>query len=246
MKRSWTFTGILMAAGLAAGLVGPMAAAAQIQVSEEPRHHKVFENEWVRVLDVHIPPGDTSLMHKHSTPSVFMVLSQTKTGSEVLVEPAKTNFSDGHIWFEAFYDKPRIHRVWNIDTTEFHVVDMEILNKEPRPIDPPVTDKRFSLLFDERPVRGYRVALPAGERLPVMRRKAAIVVVGLSDVKGGAAMGGQAAGEAAGRTAGTGSVTVNGKRFVKRGDYIFIGPGGVVDIVNHGAIRADFAVFELK
>src|SRR5882762_1036235 len=80
-------------------------AAAQVQVREEPRHHNVFENEWVRILDVHIPPGDTSLFHKHSTPSVFMVLSNTKTGSEVIVEPVKTpGFNDGHIWFEGFYD----------------------------------------------------------------------------------------------------------------------------------------------
>ena len=38
---------------------------AQIPVSIEPRHHKVFENEYVRVLDVHIVPGDTTLFHKH-------------------------------------------------------------------------------------------------------------------------------------------------------------------------------------
>src|SRR5258705_238434 len=87
--------------------------------------HNVFENEWVRILDVHIPPGDTSLFHKHSTPSVFMVLSNTKTGSEVLVEPAKIHLTEGNIWFEGFYDKPRIHRVWNSDTTDFHVIDME-------------------------------------------------------------------------------------------------------------------------
>src|SRR5882762_10137388 len=91
--------------------------SAQIQVSQEPRHHNVFENAWVRVLDVHIPPGDTSLIHKHSTPSVFMILSNTKTGSEVIVEPEKPSFNDGHIWFEGFYTTPRIHRVWNSDTT---------------------------------------------------------------------------------------------------------------------------------
>lgn len=33
------------------------AAQAQIQVSKEPRHHNVFENKMVRVLDVRIPPG---------------------------------------------------------------------------------------------------------------------------------------------------------------------------------------------
>src|ERR1700761_3462140 len=53
---------------------GPaLSTTAQIQVSQEPRHHKVLDNEWVRVLDVHVPPHDTTMMHKHSTPSVFLV-----------------------------------------------------------------------------------------------------------------------------------------------------------------------------
>ena len=111
---------------LLAGLLLSLAARTQVQVSEEPRHHKVLANEWVRVLDVHIPPHDTSLLHKHSTPSVFIVLSNTRTGSQVLVEPGKPSFADGNIWFESFRDTPRIHRVWNEDTVEFHVMDIEL------------------------------------------------------------------------------------------------------------------------
>src|ERR1700738_3886431 len=94
-------------------LIVTLSCRAQIQVSKEPRHHNVFENTWVRILDVRIPSGDTSLMHEHSTPSVFLVLSKTKTGSQVLVEPDKIHLTEGNIWFEGFYDKPRIHRVWN-------------------------------------------------------------------------------------------------------------------------------------
>src|SRR3977135_1689830 len=68
---------------------GTPSCPAQIPVSKEPRHHNVFENAWVRILDVRIPPADTSLFHKHEIPSVFLVLSNTKTGSEVIIEPAK-------------------------------------------------------------------------------------------------------------------------------------------------------------
>src|ERR1700739_1806798 len=93
-----------------------------IQVSQEPRHHNVLENEWVRVLDVHVPPHDTTLMHIHSTPSVFLTLSNAKTGTEVLSDPGKPVFTAGDIWFEGYYDKPRIHRLWNEDTIEFHAM----------------------------------------------------------------------------------------------------------------------------
>src|SRR5579859_1062206 len=122
---------LLVALGIMTGQLCP----AQMQVSEEPMHHKVLANSWVRILDVHIPPGDTSQFHKHSTPSVFLILSNTRTGSEVLVEPGKPSFANGNIWFEGFYDKPRIHRVWNEDTVEFHVIDMELPHANPLAID---------------------------------------------------------------------------------------------------------------
>jgi hypothetical protein len=207
-------------------VAGVLSCCAQIQVSQEPRHHNVLENDWVRILDVHIPPGDTSLMHQHSTPSVFLVLSKTRTGSQVLVEPAKTNFSDGNIWFEGFYDKPRIHRVWNSDTTEFHVVDMEILHKLPGLIDPPLDSVSFKILFDEKPVRGYRLTLTARGTVHVQGKKAPIVVVGLTNAAG--------------------KERVNETRMVKRGDYVFVEAGKDIDFVNKGDGIESMAVFELK
>jgi quercetin dioxygenase-like cupin family protein len=40
-------------------------AAAQVPLSEEPRHRVVYETDRYRVLYVNIPPGDTSLDHVH-------------------------------------------------------------------------------------------------------------------------------------------------------------------------------------
>ena len=198
---------------------------AQVQVSEEPRHHKVFYNDWVRVLDVHIPAGDTSLWHKHSTPSVFLILSNTKTGSEARIEPKAPAFTDGRIWFEGFYDTARIHRVWNADDHEFHVIDMELPHKPYSIIDKPFTDTAFKLLFDERPVRGYRMTLHAGAAWHERPRKAQLVVVRVDE---GAA------------------VDVEGKALSKRGDYVFIPAGKKLTFDNGGQAAAKLAVFELK
>src|ERR1700722_557239 len=183
----------LLITGLTSG------ACAQIQVSQEPRHHKVFENEWVRVLDVHIPPHDTSLVHKHSTPSVFLVLSKTKTGSQVIIEPRTISLTDGNIWFEGFYDTPRIHRVWNDDTVEFHVMDIELLHAPAsESVKGPSNDSakeqqllrkamdsdflsRFSRsLFDVKPVHVYEMTLGPGEYPHQGATGQPILVVGLS------------------------------------------------------------------
>jgi len=202
------------------------SCSGQVQVSQEPRHHKVFENRWVRVLDVHIPPGDTTMIHKHSTPSVFIVLTGTKTGSQVIVEPAELRLTQGNIWFEGFYNKPRIHRVWNSDTTEFHVMDIELPNQHPGSIDPPLTIQGFTPLLDEKPLRGYRVSINPGGTIPLGKRKAALLLVKV------------------GKTAG--DLSVNGNKLVKAGDHVFIGPGEDVTLLNKGAAEQELALFELK
>jgi hypothetical protein len=207
-------------------LAATESAAAQIPVSQEPRHHNVFENAWVRVLDVRIPPGDTSLMHKHETPSVFMVLSNTKTGSQVLVEPAKINLTQGNIWYESFATGPRIHRVWNSDTSEFHVIDMELLDKAPKSIDPPLNGKFYSMLFDEKQVRGYRITLDSGDAVMLSPRVAPILVVGLSQASG--------------------TLSVNDSRLLQIGSFKFEDAGQRISISNSGKARQELALYELK
>ncbi len=125
-----------------------LEAFAQIPVREEPRHKNVFENEIVRVLDVRIPPGDTTLYHTHETPSLFVTFTNTKTGSQELNKSKKEGRStSGTSSYNAF-TIPRIHRVWNSDLELFHVMDMEILTRgvvhasSPLPNPDPETDTR--------------------------------------------------------------------------------------------------------
>jgi quercetin dioxygenase-like cupin family protein len=230
MRSSKNIPVVLLAAvlfyscGLCAQDTGSDARAiAAIPVSREPMHHRVFENKWVRVLDVHIPPGDTSLFHKHETPSVFVVLSNTKTGSEVIIEPRKIQLTAGNIWFEGFYDKPRIHRVWNSDTTEFHVMDIELPNRENAVADSPIAG--LALLFDEKPVRGYRVSLSAGSDLQLGERKLPVLIINLRE---------------------TGKLTVNGKQLIGKGDFTFIPAGTRLLFSNQKDKSAELALFELK
>jgi hypothetical protein len=199
----------------------------QIQVSQEPRHHKVFENEWVRVLDVHIPPHDTTLMHKHSTPSVFVVLSNTKTGSQVLIEPAKISLTDGNIWFEGFYDTPRIHRVWNEDTVEFHVMDIELLHTPSAMLNDKLMPPYSTSLFDAKPVHAFRMTLAPKNGFSLRELAYPVLVIGLS---GPASEG-----------------VVNDHPFSKKGDYLFIPAGSPFAVANKSATTdQQFALLYLK
>ena len=200
----------------------------QVPVRQEPLHHNVFENAWVRVLDVHIPPGDTTQFHKHETPSVFIVLNPVKTGSQVIQEEQTSTAlrGDSAISFESFATTPRIHRVWNEDTTEFHVMDIELLSKgQPAMASPFSNVPGSELLIDAAPARVYRLSIEGGKNLQV-NNKRPLLIVGLTD--------------------NTGKVSVNNKSFSRKGDLIFIEPGKSIHVSNKSNQPFSFALLEFK
>jgi hypothetical protein len=55
-----------------------------VPVHQEPRHRLVFDSVRFRVLDVQIPPGDTTLFHTHETPVIYVTLSVSATDAQVV------------------------------------------------------------------------------------------------------------------------------------------------------------------
>jgi len=200
-------------------------SASIMQVRKEPRHHDVVDNQWVRILDVHLPPGDTTFYHKHSTPSVFLVLGNTKTGSQALIEPRHRTFDKEDIWFEDFTDTPRIHRVWNADKVPFHTIDIE-LPHPPSANFVGVSLPSSELLFDARQVLAYRMKLPSNMAFTLKVAPCPFVVVFLS---GNGAEG-----------------SVSNKPLMAKGDFAFVAAGEPLTIKNAGTKEAQFAVFEIK
>jgi hypothetical protein len=211
----------------------------QVPVSQEPRHHKVVDNGHIRLLLVRIPPGDTTLFHVHATPSVFVVLTDAKTGSEVISEEdhsASPIKHYGNIWFEGFYKKPRIHRVYNNDDHIFQVMDIELTNRNLVKIDSPINQEGITFLFEEKPVRAYRMHLSPGRSIPIQRRKADVLMIQLND---SSANPGEQAFILDNRPAYT-------KFFNMKGHYLYVDSGMSFEIKNEGSGEAEFAFFELK
>ena len=106
-----------------------LAMNAQVPVKDEPRHRPVLENEYIRVLDVWLQPGDTTMYHIHATPSLFVVLNTAATTSQIQGGRwTSDKYSDIKTWYRSFAGDTLIHRVANIDTVAFHVNDIEILS----------------------------------------------------------------------------------------------------------------------
>ena len=99
-----------------------------VPVEQEPHHHVIFENQYVRVLDVVVRPGETTLFHRHSLDNVAVLLSDATmrnqaAGKDWADSPAK----EGTVHFAAGTQKPYAHRIANKGSTVFHVLDVQIL-----------------------------------------------------------------------------------------------------------------------
>jgi hypothetical protein len=156
---------------------------AQVPVHEEPRHHTVFQNAAIRILDVRIPPGDTTLYHIHHTPSLFIDFTQSNTGSQLVGKEATQSISKtGGISFENLSaPNNRIHRVWNNGKDTFHVMDIEFLNSAPNFTHYPLYQFRYRLAIDNDWLRAYQFTLPTGKKFKPMEGHPEFILIAINE-----------------------------------------------------------------
>ena len=211
-----------------------LRTAAQIHVRDEPRHHNVFENEFIRILDVHLGPGDTTLYHLHNTPSVFITLANVKVGSQLEgQQPQKGANISGLVMYDDIAT-PRLHRVWNDDTSWFHVMDIELIAGQSKnnvelidASDLKLNDDELITLFNEELVTGYKMRFSKGQtmKLPSSRSGYLLVSTGKAFA----------------------DITLNGNiqhRNMKSGHYVWL-DGKEITTITSNAI-ADYILLQLK
>jgi len=134
----------------------PCTLGAQVQVSKEPFHKKVLENNYIRLLDVWLKPGDTTHFHVHSLPSVFLQFTTTHVSTQEKGKAwIKDQNTEGKLSFKPFGKDSIIHRVTNCDTKPFHVTDMELLS--PYESKFPMHQLPFPVILDNDRVIAYRL-----------------------------------------------------------------------------------------
>lgn len=201
---------------------------AQVPVSEEPRHKPVLQNKYIRILDVWVQPGDTTLFHIHATPSLFVHLSNNVTGSQAKGEAwVKDQSETGKAWYRSFSPDTLIHRVTNLDMIPFHVNDIEILasyngnnlsNTKPLP---------FTLLFENEKASAYRVTNILNNQIikdrgPIIAELATGEGIIFHDVK------------------------TNQSKEIKAGNYLYIEPGSSFYFTTKGKSKINMVLFEIK
>ena len=202
---------------------------AQVHVRDEPRHHNVFENKFIRILDVHLGPGDTTLYHLHNTPSVFVVFTNTNLGSQLIgKQPQKGANISGEVSYDSI-NTPRTHRVWNEDTSWFHVMDIELTNTKQQKNISVLQNPAIKLLFNEQQVNGYNIELKAANNLQLPASAGGYLIISKSKTEI--------------------EFTINDaveNRFVKPSHYMWIEAGKNFHIKNTDNQAANFALLQFK
>ncbi len=221
MKSNLHFNFFISLMILATGL------QAQVPVFEEPHHKVVLLNKYVRLIDVHVPPHDTTLYHKHSNASAIVFITKNATGSQMMDgEPSTGQAIPGNTFYAPYDDKPIVHRVWNDDSVVYHVMDIEMINTDDTVSCPAIDQQNIKLNWDEKKGRMYSISLPGGGNCNIDSSNCQHLLILIS---------------------GTAFITYgNATRQMKPGNFLWIPSGKSFHIKGHHLLSTNLALLELK
>jgi mannose-6-phosphate isomerase-like protein (cupin superfamily) len=157
----------LASVGLGAGFAAAATDPVVVPVESAPFHLEVFENEYVRFLNVLIPPGKVGAYHRHSIDFAFLILESTdRLEITVLDKPmALAPLKTGQVVFGGYSKAPLIHQVANAGQGSFHVNGIEIFDSQPGRFSPSTRADvpAYTSVLDNERVRGWRLVLQPGE-----------------------------------------------------------------------------------
>jgi quercetin dioxygenase-like cupin family protein len=151
-----------------------------VPVEEEPYHHVVLRNDSVIVLHVTVPPGKSTLYHTHSHDRVAVGLSDSTIAQQELNQPEEqpTSSKPGRVSARQ-EDKPYTHRVHNVGTTPFEVVDVELRQRPQQPSGDPAEP----VVAENPSARVYKYVLAPGASSAMHTHERAYLVVAATAIQ---------------------------------------------------------------
>lgn len=189
--RILAVAGVVVAgAALAPGMVGGQAVDTPVPLAGEPRHHVVFESAVMRIHDIQIPPGDTTLYHTHDTAILYVPIAASRTRSQVLgaewsgggaaaaaPAPAKPARPGKVNSVTTYVDKPFTHRVNNVGTTVFRLVGIANRTAGAAADNDDLSGLSATPELVNKWYRAHRLTLKQGEATAGHRHATPVVVV---------------------------------------------------------------------
>lgn len=219
--------------------LGPRFAAAAtdpvvVPVESAPFHSQVFENDYVRFLNVLLPPGKVAAYHRHSIDLALVILEATdRLEATVLDKPTQLQSpKTGEVLFAGYSKAPLIHQIANTGQSSLHVMGIEILDSQPGRFSPSTRADvpAYTSVLDNERVRGWRLMLQPGESAAAIVQAAPgvrIVVQGGDIVE-------------------TAPEKPDHELNLNRGDFVWQAAGTTRAVRNVGTSPVEWVEFELK
>lgn len=165
-----------------------------VEITNEPSHHQVLENESVRVFDVTVRPGAPTKVHRHTHDYLAVAIGDSEIiNAKQGAEPATVVFKDGDTRFAA---AGLVHAVSTKGDSAFHNITIELLGATtgqhacttscsvPLPCD--ATDKSTcpsaDILVSSDQWTATRITMPAGAIAPMHTHASGFLVVPITEV----------------------------------------------------------------
>src|SRR5688572_29095698 len=143
-------------------------AQAPVPLHEEPRHRLVLTHRHLRVMDVKIRPGDTTLFHVHDVPALFVAVSAAPVDIQRLNDKWDGTLPDADPGREAgdvnvdtsYVRQPVTHRVTNVGSQLFNLI--AITSSTVSPVDSGTPEMPGGLELQNRWFTQSRARLATG------------------------------------------------------------------------------------
>ena len=207
-----------------------------VPIRKAPYHVPVFENEYVTLLNIYVPPQRNTGYHTHAEDSVSVNIEDADMTNQDWGQPQAgpaQRGERGRATFTAYSKQPpRTHKASNVGPTPFHNVSFIFKPAQPGRFRPSSRAEApgYLQVMDTDRVRGWRLVLESGRSVPVITQEAPgirIVVSGGELVESGPGQADRA-------------------MSLKLGEFYWQDPGVRRAVRNIGTTRIELVEFELK
>ena len=176
--------GLMVSLAVSALFAQSPSASTPIPVEQEPRHRLVFADERLRVLEVRIAPGDTTLEHRHDydLATVNIENGPTRTRDRGADWGSVRPRAVGGVNVNEYTGKSTAHVVQSVGDRAYRLTGVENLKAGAWSTYPPIDDAGARVVADTRAFRAYEVHLTPGQRVVHTHPVPVVVVFVTPDV----------------------------------------------------------------
>lgn len=141
-----------------------------VDVSREPHHHIVLENELVRAYWIDLAPGASTQFHHHARPYAGVCVGDSVFRNDIVGQgPREQQMGDGEVIYTA---GGMTHRIENVGAARFQNLTVEVLGEAGHKASSlkrlKNEHRRMKMAVDEPALRVATLELSEGERVELV------------------------------------------------------------------------------